>query len=151
MSDRMLCGSETSGRLFLPPEMARRADRVSISHRSEAQDPSNISSDLIRPARMFLLHIWDAMPDFRAKLTSPFLELPIEIRLLIFEYLLLDSDCSTLSIRTEHSLLYNLRKSEQRRRTRYLHMADRFRASTMGKPLQSTFLLFGEMVTLIRD
>lgn len=63
----------------------------------------------------------------------PFLRVPVEIRLIIYGYLLIDTDCKSLSVRTEHSSLYNLRKQEKRLRTRYLHIADRFRARTMGR------------------
>lgn len=64
---------------------------------------------------------------------SPLLRIPIEIRLIIYGYLLIDPDCKSLSVRTEHSSLYDMRKPEKRLRSRYLHIADRFRARTMGK------------------
>ena len=62
---------------------------------------------------------------------SPFLRIPTEVRLQIYGLLLTNHDLSVLSIRTEHASLWELRKKEQRRRTKYMHIADRFRARTM--------------------
>lgn len=59
------------------------------------------------------------------------LYLPTEIRLQIYHLLLTDHDHPSILIRTEHASIYDLRKSEPRMRTRYRHMADRFRARTM--------------------
>lgn len=62
---------------------------------------------------------------------DPFLRIPIEVRLQIYSLLLTNHDQQTISIRTEHASLWELRKHESRRRTKYRHMADRFRARTM--------------------
>ena len=65
------------------------------------------------------------------------LDLPTEIRLQIYHLLLTDHGHPSLSIRTEHASLYDLRRPESRTRTRYRHMADRFRART----IESTYHL----------
>lgn len=67
----------------------------------------------------------------------PFLRIPVEIRFQIYEILLASPDHPSLSIRTEHVNLHDARKSMHRRRTKYRHMADRFRARTM----ESTYFL----------
>lgn len=62
---------------------------------------------------------------------TPFLRIPTEVRLQIYSLLLINHDRPTVSIRTEDVSLWELRKDEPRRRTKYRHMADRFRARTM--------------------
>ena len=62
---------------------------------------------------------------------TPFLRIPTEVRLQIYSLLLTNHDHPNISIRTEHAFIWELRKDELRRRTKYRHMADRFRARTM--------------------
>lgn len=66
-----------------------------------------------------------------AATSIPFFRLPAEVRFQIYGLLLMNHDLSVLCIRTEHAALWELRKGEARRRTKYRHMADRFRARTM--------------------
>lgn len=66
-----------------------------------------------------------------AQTDTPFLHIPTEIRLQIYNLLLTNHDHPIISIRTEHAFIWELRKDKPRRRTKYRHMADRFRARTM--------------------
>lgn len=58
----------------------------------------------------------------------PFLRVPAEIRLNIYELLLSDRDDNVLRIRTEDALTYQRRKQENRRRSKFRYIQDRMRS-----------------------
>ena len=60
--------------------------------------------------------------------TAPFLEVPAEIRLMIYKLLLLEHDNMTLRIRTEDPSVYKWRKQQMRRRSKFRYIADRMRS-----------------------
>ena len=61
----------------------------------------------------------------------PFFRIPAEVRLQIFGFLLTNHDLPILSIRTEEGLVWESRKYEMRRRTKYKYIASWKRARTM--------------------
>ncbi len=69
--------------------------------------------------------------------SSYLLQVPAEIRLIIYQLLLSNNDDKTLSIRTEDPVICELRKHEQRIRTKYHHISDRLR----GRSTRSTYHL----------
>ena len=58
----------------------------------------------------------------------PFLRLPVEIRLTIYDLLLANHADKDLSIRTEQPTLYESQKHKHRLRTKYHHISDRLRS-----------------------
>lgn len=58
----------------------------------------------------------------------PFLRVPAEIRLIIYELLLSDHDDKTFCIRTENPATYQRRKGEERRRRTFRYIQDRMRS-----------------------
>jgi len=70
-------------------------------------------------------------------IVAPFIRAPAEIRLAIYELLLLDHDDKTLRIRTEDPSVYEKRKREQRERRKFRFIADRMRS----RSAESTYCL----------
>ncbi|MCJ1253210.1 hypothetical protein MMC24_001021 [Lignoscripta atroalba] len=65
------------------------------------------------------------------------LTLPAEVRLMIYKLLLVNHSTKTLSIRNEDPSLFELRKREQRLRSSYRIMSDRFRT----RSIETTYCL----------
>lgn len=77
------------------------------------------------------------MPVTTTHTDTPFLRIPTEIRFQIYSLLLINHDRPTVSFRTEDASLWELRKCELRRRSKYRHMPIRLRAGT----IESTYHL----------
>ena len=71
-----------------------------------------------------------------AKLT-PFLRLPAEVRLIIYELLLSNHNDQILRIRTEDAATYERRKQEHRQRSKFRYIEDRMRSRSS----ESTYCL----------
>lgn len=69
--------------------------------------------------------------------TAPFLQLPGEIRLIIYKLLLSEHQDTTLCIRTEEPSIYERRKRELRRRSTFRYIVDRMRS----RSAESTYCL----------
>ena len=69
--------------------------------------------------------------------TAAFLNVPAEIRLIIYKLLLSDHKDMTLRIRTEVPSIYERRKREIRRRSKFRYIADRMRS----RSAESTYCL----------
>ena len=69
--------------------------------------------------------------------TAPFLKVPAEIRLIIYKLLLSDQNDMTLRIRTEEPSMFERRKREMRRRSKFRYIADRMRS----RSAESTYCL----------
>lgn len=69
--------------------------------------------------------------------TALFLEVPAEIRLIIYKLLLLEHEDMTLRIRTEDPSVYERRKQQTRRRSNFRYIADRMRS----RSAESTYCL----------
>ena len=69
--------------------------------------------------------------------TTPFLKVPAEVRLMIYKFLLSDHEDMTLRIRTEDSSIYERRKRQTRRRSKFRYIADRMRS----RSAESTYCL----------
>lgn len=68
---------------------------------------------------------------------SAVLEVPAEIRLIIYKLLLLEHEDMTLRIRTEDPSVYERRKQQTRRRSKFRYIADRMRS----RSAESTYCL----------
>ena len=69
--------------------------------------------------------------------TASFLNVPAEIRLIVYKLLLSDHKDMTLRIRTESPAMYEQRKREMRRRSSFRYIADRMRS----RSAESTYYL----------
>ena len=83
------------------------------------------------------------IPSLRRRMSEPtmatalFLEVPAEIRLIIYKLLLLEHEDMTLRIRTEDPSVYERRKQQTRRRSKFRYIADRMRS----RSAESTYCL----------